>query len=323
MKKIFILTILLALILTGCKLGGEKEVVLSIEEASKKAVEFINNNLMQPGNTVTIKEVVPEDNLYKLTVVLPNNQEIISYMTKDGKKFFPQVMDIEQSNGDSQTQPNVNNNQNTTPAVSKKDKPEVELFVMSHCPYGAQMEKGLLPVLEILGDKIDFQLKFCDYAMHGEKELDEQLEQYCVQKETPDKLISYLNCFLTDGDESDSCFQKVGIDKSKIESCVSTTDKQFKVKENFNDKNTYKGRYPTFDVYKSDNLKYGVQGSPTLVINGQIVSSSRDSASLLKNICSGFNNPPEECSKTLSSTAPSPGFGFSGSGSGSSSGSCN
>jgi glutaredoxin len=325
MKKIFILSILLALVLAGCALGGKKEVVLSVEEISKKAAEFINENLMQPGSTATVKDVVLENNLYKVTVSLPSGQEINSYMTKDGKKFFPQAFDVDKTDEDGQNQTQTKNKAANQPAPApavKSDKPKVELFVMSHCPYGTQIEKGLLPVLETLGDKIDFELKFCDYAMHGEKELDEELQQYCVQKEAPDKLISYLKCFLKDGDFSDGCFKETGIDKSKIDSCVAVADKQFKVKENFKDQSTYKGRFPTFNIYKSDVTKYGVGGSPTLVINGKKTSSARDSASLLKTICASFNNPPEECSKQLSSDSPSPGFGFSAGGAGGAAGGC-
>jgi glutaredoxin len=329
MKKIFIVTVLLALVLAGCSLGGEKEAVISMEEASTKAADFINENLMQPGSTVTVKEVVEEGNLYKITVSLPGDQsqDIDSYMTKDGKKFFPQAFEMDKEDSDAQADANADaqtdaNTQNTPASASKSDKPKVELFVMSHCPYGTQIEKGIIPAVQALGDKIDFELKFCDYAMHGEIELDEQLQQYCVQKETPDKLLSYLNCFLADGDTSDSCFQKAGIDKSKIDSCVAATDKQYKVTENFNDKSTYKGRFPTFNIFKAEVTKYGVSGSPTLVINGAKASSGRDAASLLKAICSNFNNPPEECNKTLSSASPSPGFGTGTSGGGSA-GSCN
>jgi len=76
--------------------------------------------------------------------------------------------------------------------MDKKDVPEVELFVMSHCPYGTQMEKGILPVVELLGDKIDFKIRFVYYAMHGEKEVNEEARQYCIQKEQKDKFISYF-----------------------------------------------------------------------------------------------------------------------------------
>jgi len=49
---------------------------------------------------------------------------------------------------------------------------------MSYCPYGTQIEKGILPVINALGNKIKFSLKFVDYAMHGKKEIDENSRQY-------------------------------------------------------------------------------------------------------------------------------------------------
>ena len=43
-------------------------------------------------------------------------------------------------------------------SCNKRAVPEVELFIMSHCPYGTQTMKGIVPVVELLGDKIDFEL---------------------------------------------------------------------------------------------------------------------------------------------------------------------
>lgn len=193
--------------------------------------------------------------------------------------------------------------------MEKKEKAEVEIFVMSHCPYGTQIEKGIIPVLDALGDDVDFELKFCDYAMHGEKELNEELNQYCIQKEQNDKLIPYLKCFLADSD-SDSCLSEVEIDMNMLDACISATDTEFKVSENFVDKSTWKGNFPTFNIFKDDVDKYGVSGSPTLVINGVNVQANRDSASLLAAICTGFIDEPEACSSELSSASPSPGFGY-------------
>ncbi len=197
--------------------------------------------------------------------------------------------------------------------MPKKEKPEVELFVMSHCPYGTQMEKGILPVAELLGDKIDFTVKFCSYAMHDKTELDEQLNQYCVQKEFSDKYLEYLRCFLKEG-KSDECITEVGIDKEKLGSCIQQADSAYKITENYNDKSTWlNGRFPIFDIHKKENEKYGITGSPGLVINGVVASVGRDPASLLDAICLGFKEKPDECNEKLSSSTPNPGFGFSGS----------
>lgn len=312
MKKIIIVSIVFALVLTGCSITKPKTAkeVIGVEQAKATASDFINKNLMQAGSQVAVKEVVDQDDLYKVVVTMPNGQEVNSYLSKDGKTFFPQAMDIAQVQ---QQAENTNNSDNTakkkSAEVKKSDKPNIELFVMSYCPYGTQIEKGILPAIGVLGDKIDFTLKFCDYAMHGEKELDENLTQYCIQKEQLDKLNSYLTCFLKNSNSAD-CIKQAKIDDDNLKLCVGAADKEYKVKEKFKDKSAWaSGQYPPFDVYKSDNDKYGVQGSPALVINGQQADSGRDSASLLKTICSAFNNQPDECKKQLSSTAPSPGFG--------------
>lgn len=316
--------------------GTEDGKVLSAEdEVAKNKIEaFINENLMSSGATVTIKDFAfsKEDRLYKMTVDVGNGQEIESCLTKDEKLFFPQVIDIEkmkQEKLEAEEKAKAEKEKELA-EMGKSDKPKVELFVMSHCPFGTQAEKGMLPVLKALGDKIDFELKFCTYAMHGEKELQEQLNQYCIQKESPEKLNDYLNCFLEEDedDEEDEkkrvreCIANVGISSSKLASCVAATDKEYKVMENFKNKDTwFNGRFPIFDVHKEDNEKYGITGSPGLVINGKKVSSERDSKSLLEAICAGFNDRPEECDADLSSVTPSAGFGFSEAGSGSG-GSC-
>ena len=79
---------------------------------------------------------------------------------------------------------------------NKSDKPNVELFVMSHCPFGTQAEKGIIPVVNLLKNKINFSVKFVDYSMHGKSEIDENTLQYCIQKEESKKYIPYLTCFL-------------------------------------------------------------------------------------------------------------------------------
>jgi hypothetical protein len=99
------------------------------------------------------------------------------------------------------------------------------------------------------------------------------------------------------------------VDAKKAKACVAKTDKEFKVTEGMNDKTKWKGNFPPFDVFKADNAKYGVGGSPTLVINGVEAQTNRDSASLLATICSGFKTAPAECQKKLSSDQPAPGFG--------------
>ncbi len=281
---------------------------LSPEEAKEKTETYINENLMPSGSKVKISDVTEfEDELYKMKIDLGNGQIIDSYVTKDGKTFFPQSMEIIESNtNENNSESSTSNAKGSSGEISKKsDKPVVELFVMSYCPYGTQIQKGITPVVEALEKNIDFKLKFVNYIMHGEKEIKENLVQYCIQKEEPKKLVSYLNCFLKDGDSS-SCLVE---NKLNVDSCIKSTDKEFSITKNFEEKIGWQGSYPPFDTDKADNEKYDVQGSPTLIINGEEASSSRDPQSLLETICSAFNEKPEACSTQLSSAAPTPGFG--------------
>jgi hypothetical protein len=277
------------------------------QEASAKAEVFINTYLMPSGSEAKILETSEEYDLYKMKIDIGSEAPVESYVTKDGSLFFPQALEIDQVN----INDNNSASNNNTPApvnIPKSDKPKVELFVMSYCPFGTQAEKGILPVLDVLGDKIDFTLLFNDYAMHDMKEIDENLVQYCIQKEQPEKLISYLSCFLEAGSQTD-CLAANANEKN-VKACVAATDKEFKVTENYNNKVDWRGQFPGFNVQKEANDKYDVGGSPTLVINETTVSSGRDSASLLKTICSAFNEAPEECNSQLNNQTPSSGFGF-------------
>ncbi|MCK5475980.1 MAG: hypothetical protein KAI71_05375 [Candidatus Pacebacteria bacterium] len=289
------------------KIDNKEKELLDIEKMTSKVEKFINENLISNSNDkITIKESSEESGLYKIVITTSTGQDVETYITKDGKLFFDRTINIEEAIKKREA---TNNETPIDQETTKNDKPVVELFVMSHCPYGTQIEKGILPVLETLGDKIHFELKFCDYAMHKEKEMDEQLRQYCINSEEPTKFINYLQCFLED-DKSDECLNTTKIDISKLNTCVAATDKKYKITENFGDKSTWKGNFPTFNIHKEDVDKYGVGGSPTLIINGTTAGSGRDAKSLLATICDRFDNPPEECSTELSSATPSPGFGF-------------
>lgn len=276
---------------------------VSKETAAGNVISFINS---QGGSTASLVSAEREGGLYKITVDYMGNQ-IPVYTTLDGKSLVVNPISL---SGSSPSSDSSSSPQSTpTPTVPKSDKPTVELFVMSHCPYGTQMEKGILPVAELLGNKIDFKIKFVYYAMHGKEEVNEQTRQYCIQEEQNDKFNAYLKCFLKAG-KTDECLTEAKIDSAKLTACVNATDKKFDISKNFNDQSSWlSGRFPKFDIHKADNEKYSVAGSPTLVINGQEAPSGRDPQSLLNAICGAFNTAPAECEQKLSSASPAPGFG--------------
>ena len=304
--------LLILLVISFFRGSGSEEIEgeLTIDEAGQKIMTFINGNLMQPGTEATLDSIVEEAGIYKMELSVAD-QTVTSYVTKDGKTFFPQAMEMEEVEKQIAVQKATAEQEQVAAAVEveKTDKPKVEVFVMSHCPYGTQIEKGIIPVMEALGDKADIEIKFCDYAMHGETELKEQLNQYCIQEEQNDKFISYLKCFLGEGN-GDQCINDVGVDRTKLDACVASTDAKYSVMADFENKENYRGQFPGFGVHKTEVAQYGVQGSPSLVINGVTSRTGRDAASLQKAICDAFTTAPTECETPLDAAAPSPGFGF-------------
>jgi cell division protein FtsB len=127
--------------------------------------------------------------------------------------------------------------------------PRVELFVMSHCPYGTQVEKGILPVIRLLGDRIKFNIRFCSYAMHGKTEIDEEMTQYCIQKEENAKYLDYLTCFLNEGN-TEFCLKNESINRELLKSCLSETDNLYNVSEYYNDTSKwFMKKYPPNNMY--------------------------------------------------------------------------
>jgi len=276
----------------GLRKGGGGGI--GADAAADKAVNFIESNLLAEGLTATLKSVEEDNELYK-AVLEVSGQEFTSYVTKDGKLLFPSAINMEEVVNEA---PQVS----PPPTVNspKKEKTEVELFVMSYCPYGMQAQKAMVPVMELLGDKADIKIRFVNYIMHGKEEIDENNVQYCIQKEQGNKMVSYLGCFL-ESQDSEACLVEAGVDKGKLDSCISEADNQFGIEVDYADKASWSnGRYPKYRVDDGLNNKYSVSGSPTLIINGQSYSGSRTPEGFKQAICAGFENPPEECSEVLS-----------------------
>jgi hypothetical protein len=195
------------------------------------------------------------------------------------------------------------------PQVQKADKPKAQAYIMSFCPYGLQMLKAYVPVMELLGDKADLQVGFVPYAMHGKNEVDGNNYIYCVQKDSKAKLPAYLRCFVENGDYK-GCLATAGVDTAKTESCVSSLDSQFNITGLFNDQTTWlSGRYPQYPVQQAEAEQFGVQGSPTFVLNGQQVPVSRSAEAIKQAVCAGFKTAPAECARTLSTNQEAPSTG--------------
>lgn len=280
-----VVSIILGLVVIGLYFTGggiTGMTVLSEKEAGELMVDFLNE---KTGGGVELTNVENLGSMYKVNV-LYRRQPIPVYMTKNGEYFIQGIEELSLTGAvvDGLDGPGE-------PSVIKTAEPIVELFIMTHCPYGTQAEKGIIPVLRLLDGKIEGTIRFVHYYMH-EPEETETPRQVCIREEQPDKFLDYLACFLEDGD-SDRCLTEASVDKAKMQTCID---------------NGNADEYYAEDSELSQG--YGVRGSPSLVINGQQSSAGRDAQSYLDGICESFLDAPSECDEELSSTSPSPGFGY-------------
>jgi len=319
---VMILLIFFVFFQSGGITGSSIQSFLTPEEAADKAIVWIESFFEAQGASVelTLIDVIEENGVYRFTATMSSDQgedEVTYYVSKDGSLFFPQAIETEEiiEASEEPEQP-----QQETEGVPKSDKPVANAFVMSYCPYGLQFLKAYVPVLELLDGKADLSVNFVHYIMHGKSEIDENTRMYCIQKEQEGKFAAYLRCFVQ-SDDWEGCVDDVGVDKSKLENCITLTDAQFNITGLYEDQSTWSnGRYPQYPVDAALAQLYGVAGSPTFVVNGKTLSVNRSPEAIKQAICSAFNSPPAECDQTLSTTAEAPGIGAleSGSGSGSS-----
>ena len=294
--------------LSGCTPTDTEKTFLSPEEAKAIAQEIVD---LQPDIGTQLGDLTEVSGVYQIPITV-KGQSVTSYMTQDGKFIFSEGIEVAALKTALSQQAKAASEESEPTSTPTSAHPKVELFVMSHCPFGTQMEKAFLPVWKLLGDEADFSIEFVHYVMHGEIEIQEQLLQHCLQTQNENLYRTYLECFLAAGD-TESCLAENEVDTATLETCVAETDETFGVMKNFGDRSTWlSGRYPIFDLDAENSKAYGVQGSPTLVINGEKSSANRTPESIKQAICDAFETKPATCDTPLSADGVAPGFGYDG-----------
>lgn len=156
-KKTILFTALISLVFLGaCSIKKEK--TLSPEEAKAKAEQFINTNFMDPENPITITKIEDDKQtgLYKLSIDLGGGQTVDSYISKDGKKLYPQAYNINELEKELQEGQNAeaNNTSSSTETTSpnfnegasteSKEKVAVYFFWGDGCPHCSSQKEAMV-----------------------------------------------------------------------------------------------------------------------------------------------------------------------------------
>lgn len=174
-------------------------------------------------------------------------------------------------------------------------KQSLDLFVMSHCPYGT---RAMLAVKEFadtfgkdakiavhyIGDEAGGKLS----SMHGPDEVTDDLREVCAIQHYPkdQKFLEFLACRSKDlkADWKD-CTGKNGIDAGVIQTCVDGEGQSLLA--------------ASFQVAK--NL--AIQSSPTFLLNNRETFNAQDAAAIGAHYCKANPGLPG-CDKQLTATAP-------------------
>lgn len=288
--------LILILFFTAIFNGSLSFRTISAKQAGNNLLAFYENLGVQGLSIVSVKEV---SGLYQVTLSY-QGQDIPVYMTKDGKNIAESFTPLE-------IEDSSNSPQETPEEIPKSDKPVVDLYVMSFCPYGVRAENNIFSIVDLFKDKIKFNMRFIAnvngntvesvQSLHGLYEAKEDLRQLAISNKYPDKFYAYLKEF------NSKCYQYSG-DEAQIETCW----KQVASSLNIDTKKIETLAYSKegLDLLKADKVltdKYDVSGSPTLIING-VKSDSIYSGtpSTQAAICAAFNQAPQECNTKLEST---------------------
>lgn len=93
---IAIIVLILSVFTQGFNFSAESESSITTAEAEQQVLTYVNTNLLRAPFLAEVKASQEVDNLYKVTLSVAG-QEVDSYITKDGKLFFPQGFDTTQS----------------------------------------------------------------------------------------------------------------------------------------------------------------------------------------------------------------------------------
>lgn len=125
---------------------GKQTIGMSPQEIGEKVINFINQNV--PGATASLIDIIEESGLYKITLKM-EEEEFIFYVTKDGKLFFPQAIDLtvelpQQEQESKMTIGNFSVSQDTV--CQEEGKPIIYFFGStgcSHCQWEHPVVEGV------------------------------------------------------------------------------------------------------------------------------------------------------------------------------------
>lgn len=173
-----------------------------------------------------------------------------------------------------------------TETAAATSKVTLDFHIMSKCPFGVKVMQAITPVIEKMGDSVDFNVHYIGRekdgeltSMHGEQEVKGDIIQLCAS-EIGDRAtwLEFLKCQnenwrkIPEGWED--CAKTAKLDSAKMKSCVDGDQGKNLLKESF-----------------KVSTEKKATGSPTIFLNGEPYRGGRSETSFGRAICGKMEEP--------------------------------
>lgn len=172
------------------------------------------------------------------------------------------------------------------------DAVNVELYVMSQCPYGVKALDAMLPAIDQLGTAVNLKLDYIGrkgddgklQSMHGEAEVKGDILQLCAGEVAPAAQTKFILCLNKNWrsipKDWEACAQEASVDQAAMKACIDGDQGQQLLAASF-----------------ERAQKAGAQGSPTIKVAGEPYRGGRRTEDFLRGICNEIaaDKKPEAC----------------------------
>ncbi|MBN1175612.1 hypothetical protein JXA48_03135 [Candidatus Woesearchaeota archaeon] len=192
------------------------------------------------------------------------------------------------------------------------NKPQIDFFVMSYCPYGNQAEEEIVGAYNLLKDYAEFKPHYIYYenyqgggdaycldadskycSMHGAQEARQNIREQCVEaKYGIGAWFDFATAMNSDctAQNADTCYvdvaKNLGYDLDYIKECQETKALEFAAED-----------------LRLSTL-YGASGSPSVYIDGIAYNGARTATGFQAGLCDAFDNAPSVCDGIVVETTP-------------------
>jgi hypothetical protein len=271
------------------------------EIAEKAGLSFETVKYFQPAqipgyvmihdNTLYIAGVQDEATLVQTLCQVTENEELCSEATVAEEKAREEELKSAEEKCE---------------AMEKVEKPKLEVFYVSRCPFGVQAINSLYYVAKNFEDSAEIVPRLLvnkaadgksTTSMHGEQEHIEDLRHICLREEQPEVFWDYINCYAETG-EAEACEETANVDSEKLANCDGE-------------------QYALLDAEDWETIYQpaGGSGSPSFFLNGERINeyefsqNGRSPENLKTIVCCSAEGELEACNNALSTAQPPRGFG--------------